>query len=276
MGKIVIQVYPPNRVVAKGEKKVTVVYLIGHNILYQKTDQTILILLSCSNESEKPMQTALDLGLALRFLGELGQNNNKAWFDQHRSDYEAVRGVFYQFIDDLIDEFRVSDSLGGLSAKECVARIYRDIRFSKDKSPYKTNLSAIVAPGGWKTDAFGYFVSLGPRSQSMVAGGLHEPSPEQLNRFRQAIDIDAAKFRQVTHAREFIENFGAVEGERLKSAPKGYDREHPEIELLQLKQITVIHRFSDEEVVRPDFGDRVATTCRAMKPFLNYLESILR
>jgi uncharacterized protein (TIGR02453 family) len=165
--------------------------------------------------------------------------------------------------------------LQGLTARECIARIYRDVRFSKDKSPYKTNMGAMIAPGGWKGSMLGYYISIEPGGQSMVAGGLYAPSTEQLNRFRQVVANDAAEFKKLTSAPDFIEAFGGVSGERLKTAPQGYDRNHPEIALLQLKQITVIHRFSREEVLAPVYAQRVAQYCRTMRPFLNYLESIL-
>jgi uncharacterized protein (TIGR02453 family) len=213
---------------------------------------------------------------ALRFLDELRQNNNKPWFDSHRADYDTARSCFAQLVDDLIDEFRASDHLQGLSAKSCIARIYRDIRFSKDKTPYKTNLGAMVAPGGWKTSAFGYYLSLEPQGQSMVAGGLYAPTPEQLLKFRRAIDEDAAAFKEITGAPDFVQAFGAIEGERLKTAPKGYDRSHPEIDLLQLKQITAIRRFTDQQVLADDFAAQVAGSFRAMKPFLNYLTVIMQ
>jgi uncharacterized protein (TIGR02453 family) len=222
------------------------------------------------------MPTTLNLEPSLRFLTELSQNNNKAWFDEHRPAYAAARAVFEELIDDVIDQLRVSDRLQGLRAKDCVARIYRDIRFTKDKSPYKTNLAAMIAPGGWKTTALGYYVSIEPGGQSLVAGGLYDPTPEQLYRFRQAIDTDAAAFKKVTGAKEFGAVFGGVEGERIKTAPKGYDRDHPEIALLQLKQITAMRHFSDEEVLARDFAQQVLIACRALRPFLGYLNGILQ
>ena len=220
------------------------------------------------------MATTYDLGLVLDFLDGLSRNNQKAWFEEHRPAYEAARDVFYRFVDGLIDEFRASDRLEGLSAKDCVPRIYRDIRFSKDKSPYKTNMGALIAPGGWRSTHLGYYVSLAPRAQSMVAGGLHQPAPEQLNRFRQAIDQKADAFKKLTRAKAFVETFGVIEGERLKTAPQGYDRAHPEIALLQLKQVTVVHHFSDQDVLARDFSGQVTGACRVMRPFLDYLERV--
>ena len=210
----------------------------------------------------------------LDFLDELHRNNNKPWFDEHRPAYQAARLAFEQFVDGLIDEFRVSDDLDGLSARNCIARIYRDIRFSRDKSPYKPNLGAMIAPGGWKPSRPGYYVSLEPPGNSIVAGGLYDPSPEQLEHFRQAMVRNASAFKKITHAPAFVEIFGEVSGERLKTAPKGYDREHPEIALLQLKQVFAQHPFTDREVLSPAFPGQVVNACRAMRPFLDYLDEI--
>jgi uncharacterized protein (TIGR02453 family) len=222
------------------------------------------------------MPTSQNLGTVLGFLDELSKNNNKAWFEARRPDYQTVRSTYERFIDDLIDVYRASDHLQALSARDCIPRIYRDIRFLKDKTPYKTNLGALIAPGGWKSFSLGYYISIEPHNQSMAAGGLYDPSPEQLTLFRQAIDRDAAAFRKVTAQRDFVAVFGAIQGSRLKTAPKGYDRNHPEIVLLQLKQVTVVHHFSDQEVLTDDFKDQVVTACRAMRPFLDYLTDILQ
>jgi uncharacterized protein (TIGR02453 family) len=220
------------------------------------------------------MPNRFDLAPVLDFLDHLSHQNNKAWFDDHRLDYEAARAEFYRFVDHLTDEFRVSDRLEGLAANACAARIFRDIRFSKDKSPYKTNLSAMIAPGGWRSSRYGYYVSVAPRGQSIVAGGLYQPTPGQLGRFRQAMDLDPAPFRKLTRARAFVEAFGAIEGESLKTAPQGYDQTHSAIELLRLKQVTAVHHFSDQDVLGPGFFNQVVRVCRAMKPFLAYLERV--
>ena len=212
----------------------------------------------------------------LDFLGDLNWHNSRDWFEMNRPAYELARDTFAGFIDYLVDELRASDNLLGLSARDCVLRIYRDIRFSKNKSPYNTNLSAIIAPGGKKSILQGYYVSIGPQGRSLIAGGLHMPTPEQLSQFRQAVARDAAAFKVITANRIFVEEFGKIEGERLKTAPKGYDRAHPEIELLKLKEVTALHYFSDREVLAGDFLDRAVIVCRAMKPFLDYLNKVLQ
>lgn len=212
----------------------------------------------------------------LHFLDDLARNNQKAWFDSNRASYESAREIFNQFVDYLIDELRASDNLQGLSSKACVSRIYRDIRFSHDKSPYHTNFSAIIAPGGRKSVTQGYYVSIQPLDQSIIAGGLYMPTPLQLERFRQAIDQYAGEFKAITANPAFVEQFGKVQGERLKTAPKGYDRAHPEIELLQLKQVTAYHHVADQQVLAADFPEKVLIACRAMKPFVDYLNEVIQ
>ena len=221
------------------------------------------------------MTDPINLKPLLRFLDQLGKNNNKAWFEAHRAEYETGRAEFERFTAYVIDQLRDSDGLGTLSAKDCISRINRDIRFSKDKSPYRTNLWAEIAPGGRKATRLGYHISVGPGGHSIVAGGLYMSTPEQLARFRRAIDQDAAAFKKVVGARAFVQTFGSVEGERLKTAPQGYDRAHPEIELLQLKQVTAVHRFTDAQVTEPEFPQQVVVTCGAMRPFLDYLNEVL-
>lgn len=222
------------------------------------------------------MSTINELASSLSFLDELGWNNNRAWFDQHRARYEAARGAFERLIDELIARLRVSDQLEGLSAKDCIFRLNRDVRFSKDKSPYKTNLGAVIAPGGKKSSRLGYYIHLAPRDGTMIAGGLHMPEPGQLARFRQAIDRDAGGLKKIISSKSFVAHFGTIQGERLVTAPQGYSRTHPEIGLLQLKQVTAAHHFTDGEVSSSDFAAQVVEACHAMKPFLTYLDSILQ
>jgi uncharacterized protein (TIGR02453 family) len=221
------------------------------------------------------MVTNPDMKQILVFLDGLSQNNQKTWFEGHRADYQTARTTFEQFIDSLIDEFRAPDHLEGLSARDCMPRIYRDIRFSKDKSPYKTNLGALIGPGGWRGARLGYYVSVEPHGHSMVAGGLYDPMPEQLEQFRRTIARDARAFKRVTQHKGFVTAFGEVQGDRLKTAPKGYDRAHPEIALLQLKQITAYHSFSDEAVLANDFREQVIYACRVLRPFLDVLNDIV-
>lgn len=216
------------------------------------------------------MTSALKSTLA--FLTQLERNNNKAWFEENRPAYESARGAVEDFLESVIDALRNTDQLGDLSAKQCLMRIHRDIRFSRDKSPYNTAISASIAPGGRKSGKMGYYISVGPDNRSIVAGGLYSPTPEQLARFRQAIDRDASSLRAIAKAKAFVEHFGQIAGEKLKTAPKGFERTHPEIDLLQLKQVIVIRHFTDAEILKPDFSAQVVAACKAMRPFVTWLD----
>jgi uncharacterized protein (TIGR02453 family) len=218
----------------------------------------------------------IDLKPTFDFLSDLEKHNNKAWFEKNRATYEIAKVNFESFVDQLIGTYGKIEDLGGITAKDCVMRIYRDTRFSKDKSPYKTNMSASIAPGGKKSASFGYHLHLQPQDNSLIAGGLYMPMPEQLAKFRAAIDRDATPFKAIISNKEFKSYFGSLDGEKVKTVPQGYSRDHPEIELLRFKQVVVVHRLPDEMVLSPEFGTHAVKTFRAMKPFLDYLNAILK
>jgi uncharacterized protein (TIGR02453 family) len=220
------------------------------------------------------MSNDLDLKPVLSFLADVAKNNNRPWFEAHRAGYERAKGLFEDFVEELILGLGAIEDMHGVTARDCVMRIYRDVRFSKDKSPYKTGFGASVGPGGRKSYRFHYYVHLEPHNQSMIAGGLHEPGSAQLNGFRAAVSRDAGKFKAVVGDTSFKRYFGAVEGERLKTAPQGYDRNHPEIDLLRLKEVVAVHRLTDEDVLAPRFPAHAIKVCTAMKPFLDYLSSV--
>ena len=215
-----------------------------------------------------------DLKPILQFLSGLEKNNNKAWFDKNRPSYERAKTLFEGFVDQLIRSYGTVEDLGGVTAQDCVMRIYRDIRFSKDKSPYKTNMGASIGPGGKKSSRLSYYLHIEPHDHSMIAGGFHSPESAQLSKFREAVDRDAGPFKSVVGAKAFRQYFGTVEGEKLKTAPKGYERDHPELELLRLKEVVAVHHLTDDMVLSAKFDSHVIDTFKAMKPFLDYLNSV--
>jgi uncharacterized protein (TIGR02453 family) len=224
---------------------------------------------------EETMPGAPDLKPVLTFLSSLQKNNNKAWFEQNRPAYEKAKGEFEDLVDELILGLGAIEDMKGVAAKDCVMRIYRDIRFSKDKSPYKIAMGASIGPGGRQAWRHNYFLHLEPHNRSIVAGGLHEPESAQINNFRAAIARDSRKFKAIFADKLFKQYFGEVGGEKLKTAPQGYDRDHPEIELLRLKEVVAVHNLSDEMVLSPGFAAHMIKACTAMKPFLDYLSSVL-
>jgi uncharacterized protein (TIGR02453 family) len=221
------------------------------------------------------MRSSINLKPVIGFLSGLRENNNKAWFDKNRAAYEQAREAFEDLIEQLISELGAFENLQGVSARDCIFRINRDVRFSKDKSPYKTSVGAAIAPGGKKSKELGYYIHIQPQSQSLLAGGLYMPTSDQLAKFRQAIDRDARPFKKITKDVDFVRYFGALEGERLTTAPQGYNRDHPEIELLRLKQVTVVHHLTDKQVLSPDFPAHAVQVFRSMKPFSDYLNRAL-
>lgn len=222
------------------------------------------------------MPTSVNLKPTLAFLDDLARNNNKPWFDAHRAQYEQARAGFEEFVQLLIAEISKFDDLGMLSARECIFRINRDLRFSKDKSPYKTNMGASIAPGGKKGIRLSYYLHLMPHDQSFLGGGLHMPMPDQLAKFRRAIDRDPAPFKKIIKVKSFVEYFGKLDGEKLATAPKGYAKDHPEIELLKLKEVVAGHQLRDKDILSGDIVAETARTFRALKPFLRYLDSVLQ
>jgi uncharacterized protein (TIGR02453 family) len=151
----------------------------------------------------------------------------------------------------------------------------RDLRFSKDKSPYKPYMSAYIAPGGRKARRLGRYVHLEASDHSIIGGGLYEPEPAQLAAWRASIDREARTFRRITSAAAFRKYFGQVRGDRLKGAPRGYPKDHPDLDLLQLKQVAIWREISDEQVLSPHFLQETLATAKAMGPFLGYLQSVV-
>lgn len=209
-----------------------------------------------------------------QFLTELKANNNKDWFTENKPRYEAARENFIGFIDALIERIVEFDpSIGHHSAKGTIFRIYRDVRFSKDKSPYKTNFGAHITPALKRSDIHsraGYYIHLSP-GESMLAGGAYMPTGDWLKNIRLDIDLNAAELKEIIANKDFVKYFGEMEGEKLKRAPKGYDVDHPEIELLRYKSFLATHRMEDQTVTSEGFLDHAATVFQALHPFDSFL-----
>ncbi len=221
------------------------------------------------------MSSPADVRLILAFLRELAANNDRGWFEANRGRYEAAREAFLGIVAELLSALAAIEELGGVSPKDCVFRINRDLRFSRDKSPYKTNMGALLGAGGRKAGLRSYYFHLEPAGASMLAGGLYEPSPAELAAVREAIARDPKPLKRILAAPAFEREFGGLAGDSLKTAPQGYPKEHPEIELLRHKQFLVVHPLSDREAAAADLVPRALESFKAMRPFLAYLESVL-
>lgn len=208
----------------------------------------------------------------ISFLKGLKKNNNKEWFDRHKEQYLEAKNNFAEFIDELITEItRFDKRYSSLTSKECLFRIYRDVRFSKDKRPYKVNMGASINPGGKKATSPGYYLHIEPGG-SFLAGGVWMPSSDDLKKIRQEIDYNGKVFRKVLSSKDFLKFFGSLdESYKLKTTPKGYHKTHPDIELLRFNSFIVWHKFSDTQVQKKAFVKDLAKGCKIMKPFLDFL-----
>lgn len=210
---------------------------------------------------------------SLDFLVQLKENNNKPWFDEHKSEYLTELEHIQNFADALLKELSKTDVLENASGKKSVYRIYRDIRFSKDKTPFKhywggSYTRATAARRG------GYYFHL-EKGNSFFAGGFWGPNAADLKRIRSEFAHDHESFREILNSETFVNTFGTLQGEQLKTAPKGFDADHEAIDLLRFKQFLIIKRFTDDEVLSPQFLELGLETFKNMRPFFDYMSEVL-
>ena len=208
------------------------------------------------------------------FLKELGLNNNREWFTENKKRYEANLKNIVVFADSLLAKMNEHDVLETPTGKKSLFRIYRDVRFSKDKSPYKTHWSGSFRRAT-QLRRGGYYFHIQPGNQSFIGGGFWEPNKEDLQRIREEIAADPSEMRQILSNPNFIKTFGALQGEQLKTAPKGFDKEHPAIDLLRYKQFIFSRNFTDKEVLQPNFLEQANQTFQHMRPFFDYMSDVL-
>lgn len=212
----------------------------------------------------------------LKFLKQLSKHNSKEWFDANRKTYETCKAEFDVIVKSVIDKSCVFDNqLAGLEAKKCLFRINKDVRFSKDKSPYKLNMGASINPGGKKSMIPGYYIHIEP-GKSFLAGGCYQPMPDQLAAIRQEIDYNSAEFKKIISAKEFKTYFKELsQDDKLKTAPKGYEKTHPEISLLQHRHFIILHPLNDEDVLNKNFPTYAAKVFKAMLPLNLFLRKCM-
>ena len=209
----------------------------------------------------------------LEFLQELAENNNREWFTEHRKRYDAAKKEMEALVKDLIKGIGEFENLPNTEPKDCLFRINRDIRFSKDKAPYKQWLSAAIGPGGRHSGRIDFYLHIQP-GESFLGAGMWNPTPKQLAKFRQEIDFNPEALKSIIEAPEFKAYFPEAWGESLQRMPKGYPENHPDIALLKRKQLFFMHKYTDAEVTSPNFAKEIVNGCRLIKPycdFLNYL-----
>lgn len=210
---------------------------------------------------------------SLAFLETLAENNHRDWFNAHKSIYLEELQHIETFANALLEKLSHHDLIETPSGKKSLHRIYRDVRFSGDKRPYKNNWSGAFKRAT-KFRRGGYYFHIEPGG-SLIAGGFWGPVPEDLKRVRDDIAFDPTPLRKILRSKTFKNVFGAMEGEQLKTAPKGFDAGHEAADLLRYKQYLLIRRFTDKEVLSPGFLAEADRTFQAMRPFFDYMSEVL-
>lgn len=208
-----------------------------------------------------------------KFLSQLEANNNREWFNEHKDQYVKEHEQVIGFAEEMLQTMKQHDQLETLSGKKSLMRIYRDVRFSKDKSPYKARFA-----GSFKRIKpqlrGGYFFNLQP-GKTVIGGGFYGPNSDDLKLIRNHIAQDDEPLRSVLKNSTFKKTFGALQGEQVKTAPKGFDKEHPSIDLLKFKSMYVFRDFSDDEVFDKDFLKEAVKTFLALRPFFDVMTDFL-
>jgi uncharacterized protein (TIGR02453 family) len=203
----------------------------------------------------------------IEFLSGLKENNTREWFQENKASYDKARGIFESFVNELIPKIREIDPMVDMiTAKDCVFRIYRDVRFSHDKSPYKPNMGAFIARGGKNSTMAGYYIHVEPGT-CFLAGGMYMPQPEILKRIRDEIFYQPDEFKKIISSKAFTSYYnGFMEEDKLKKPPKGYPADFPDIDLLKYKSYAVMHKVDDQLVVSDEYMKYAIKAFQALYP----------
>ena len=207
------------------------------------------------------------------FLEQLKVNNNREWFNEHKPSYQQAHETMIGFADLLLAEMSRHDQLETPSGKKALFRIYRDVRFSKEKQPYKTHLSGRFARLG-KELRGGYYFHIEP-GNCFIASGFFSPEKDDLQRIREELEADASTMRKILDDAGLKSSFGHLQGEELKTAPKGFDKEHADIDLIRKKQFYLTKQYTDKEAKSSHFHEQVSSDFLNARAFLDYMSEVL-
>ncbi|MBK8700316.1 MAG: DUF2461 domain-containing protein [Saprospiraceae bacterium] len=206
---------------------------------------------------------------SLKFLKDIQKNNNKIWFDAHKADFTAAVEDFKTLCKGIEDGLNKTDQIDTVK----IFRIYRDIRFSADKTPYKSNFGAGFSRATSQLRG-GYYLHIEPGA-SFAGGGFWDPEAMDLKRIRDEISMDPGPMRAIQSSKTFKKYFGQIEGDQVKTMPRGYDTAHPAADLIRHKQFVVRRKFTDAEITSPRFAEEVIQTFKALRPFFDYMSEVL-
>ena len=208
------------------------------------------------------------------FLKNLEANNNRDWFNANKADYTAAHENTVAMAEAILNKMQNHDVLETVSGKKSIFRIYRDVRFSKNKAPYKTHWGGYLKRAGQERRG-GYYFHLEPGGKSFVGGGFWGPNADDLKLIRAQIAQDPDRLREVLNAPAFKKMFGTMGGDAVKTAPKGYAKDHPAIDLLRYKQYLLTTKLTDKQVLSANYPDLVVEAFMGMRPFFDYMSDIL-
>jgi len=209
----------------------------------------------------------------LDFLMKLSANNNRDWFNARKDQYLEAQANVEAFIDALIVQMNKHDEIETPSGKKSLYRIYNDVRFSKDKTPYSARFSGYLRMAKPLLRG-GYYFWIAP-GNSRIGVGFAYPKPEDLLRIRQDIDINYKNWHKLLKGKSIQKVFGSIQGSTVNTAPRGFPKGHPAIELLRLRQYWFTHQFSDREVLSSDFLKNLNSTYKTIRPFFDYMSEVL-
>ena len=207
------------------------------------------------------------------FLKDLSKNNNRDWFARHKDRYLAEQENMLAFAGNMLQKMCVHDEIENASAKKVLFRIYKDVRFSKDKSPYKTSWSGYFRRAT-KLKRGGYYFHIEP-GNSYMSGGFFGPNADDLKRIRQDIERNYEDWRKLLGNKKTKNFFGELRGDKLVNGPKGFDKDHPAVDLLKYKSFVLRHNFTDKEVLSEKFPEELNKSFKNLRPFFDYMSDVL-
>jgi uncharacterized protein (TIGR02453 family) len=215
----------------------------------------------------------------LKFLKDLRKNNTREWFEKNRKSYESAREDFAVLVDNVIKQLgKKEPGIASLTAKECVYRINRDVRFSKNKAPYKSNFAASIIPGGKKSINAGYYIQVQPGGESFIGGGRYMVEPLELKKIRQEIDYSWKEFDKIIHNKKFVACYGELErgeGMALSREPKGYEKDNPAIDYIKLKSFVATTAISDADLTGENLVKKIVAAFETLQPLVVFLNRSL-
>jgi len=246
----------------------------ARNFLFQSYHHALIEDVNNYTEACKNMRKVRVHKQTLDFLKAIAKNNDRDWFKDHRTEYEQAYGNMADFADALIEDLNSHDKISTASGKKALFRVYRDVRFSKVKIPYTIWISASFK----RSTALlrgSYYLRIQPNGNSVLGGGFWGPDKDDLQRIREQISADAEPLRKVLRSKAFKTNFGELKEKSLKTYPRGFDPEDPEIDLLRMRGFLVTKSFPDQEILSEDFAKKVAAAFKAMRPLFNVMSLYL-